>query len=41
MKKKSKELNERIQINDLVEKPKKSKNKINYRIVVDISLRGY
>jgi UTP--glucose-1-phosphate uridylyltransferase len=33
MKKKSKELNERIQINDLVEKPKKSKNKINYRIV--------
>jgi len=33
MKKKSKELNEKIQINDLVEKPKKSKNKINYRIV--------
>ncbi len=33
MKKKSKELNKRIQINDLVEKPKKSKNKINYRIV--------
>ncbi len=33
MKKKSKELKEKIKINDLVEKPKKSKNKINYRIV--------
>ena len=33
MKKKSKELNQKIQINDLVEKPKKSRNKINYRIV--------
>ncbi len=33
MKKKSKELNKKIQINDLVEKPKKSRNKINYRIV--------
>ncbi len=33
MKKKSKELNLKIQINDLVEKPKKSRNKINYRIV--------
>tara|TARA_B100000989_G_scaffold185797_1_gene139811 strand:+ start:3046 stop:3930 length:885 start_codon:yes stop_codon:yes gene_type:complete len=33
MKKKSKEMNEKIQINDLVEKPEKSKNKINYRIV--------
>jgi UTP--glucose-1-phosphate uridylyltransferase len=33
MKKKSKELNQKIQINDLIEKPKKSRNKINYRIV--------
>ena len=33
MKKKSKELNQKIQINDLIEKPKKSRNRINYRIV--------
>ena len=33
VKKKSKLLNDKIRINDLVEKPKKSKNKINYRIV--------